>query len=124
MNELANGIGWTVIVGVALYGVHIWLGHLLHERQRPERIWDHERRLALRKIYRATIDESVHNKVKAADGAWSLCQFPIDDQEYAARMVEQETAAEFRQAVENTRLLGDAYILQDNRLVFRKNVRA
>ena len=112
------------MVGLALYGVHTWLGHVLHDRQRPQRIWDHERRLALRKIYRATIDESVHNAVKAADGAWSLCEFSIDDQEYAAKMLELQSAAEFRQAVENTRSLGDAYILQDDRLVFRKNVRA
>lgn len=126
MDEFAKSIGYSVIVIAIIYVVGKVL-FALDEQKQIERdlvlsTWDHERRLAFRKIWQSTNDPRVHEDVKYQYPPWALLELDLSEAEYDRKMATSESSTAYLQACRNVRDKGCAYYLSDGKIVTRPNL--
>ncbi|MGH7603261.1 MAG: hypothetical protein ACRENK_04595 [Gemmatimonadaceae bacterium] len=123
MDEFAKSWGYGLIAIALIYVVGkviISLGEQKRTEDRlPLDIWDHERRLAFRHIWRSTQDPRVHEDIKYQYGPWALLEVELSDDEYHQRMMLGESFIPYSRARESVKNKGFAYELQNGKIISR-----
>jgi hypothetical protein len=123
MDEFAKSWGYGLIAIALIYVVGkviISLGEQKRaEDHLPLDIWDHERRLAFRNIWRSAQDPRIHEDIKYQYGPWALLEVELNDDEYHQKMMLGESFVAYSRARENVRNKGFAYELLNGKIVSR-----
>jgi hypothetical protein len=120
-DEIARQIGW-VVIGFAIFymaGKFI-ISHSDANNRKNElqlSIWDHQRRLAFRNIWRSSNDSRVIQKVKMAYGPWALLDIELSDKEYDLKMQQSEDCHAYYAAVKQIQESGFPYILENGEII-------
>lgn len=121
LDELARVLGWVVIGCGIFWIIGKTVISLSEERQTQknfdELVWDHERRLALRKIWRTTRDEKIISQVKSLYGAWSAMYPEMTDEEYSRHVQATEGQEAYCAALFNIERDGFSYYLSNDGVV-------
>lgn len=86
------------------------------KREFEDCVWDHQRRLALRKIWRSTKDENIVAQIKSLYGAWSLLYPEKTDEEYEQHVRSSGGSGAFKSAKTRAEIEGSAYYLKDGKV--------
>jgi hypothetical protein len=120
-DEIARQIGWIVIGGAIFYVVgKLILSHgetVGRKKELVSSTWDHQRRLAFRKIWRSSPDARIIAKVKMQYGPWVLLDIELDDEAYDTKMRMSESNQAYRDAVKMIENEGLPYVLEAGEIV-------
>lgn len=120
-DEIARQIGWVVIGGAIFYVVgKAIISHGDAEGRKKELIlstWDHQRRLALRKIWRSYKDARTIEKVKMQYGPWALLDIELDDKDYDTKMRLSEDCQAYQAALKKIEEEGLPYVVENGEIV-------
>ena len=123
MDEIARQIGWLVIIVGAVYlvGKFVIAQGEEKEKQRNQSLHksDIVRRLAYRKVYRSTTEQSIHEEIKRHYPSWFSLDLELDDAQYHQSMMNGTASTEYLDAVKDEEELGDYCKLIDGKLVYR-----
>lgn len=121
LDEFARQIGWLVIIGLAFYVIgKIIIAHGDEQNRKKELIiatWDHQRRLAFRKIWRSSMDNRVIGQVKMQYGPWALLDVDLNDIDYDTKMRLGEEKEAYVAALRDIEEKGMPYILENGEIV-------
>ena len=120
-DEIARQVGWLVIGGLVFYAIgKLLISHGETQNRKKELVlatWDHQRRLAFRKIWRSSMDSTVIGKVKMQYGPWALLDIELNDDEYDTKMRLSEDKEAYLAAVKQIEEEGTPYVLEGGEIV-------
>lgn len=121
MDEFARQIGWIAIGLLAFYVIgNLLISHSEAEDRKKDldaSTWDHQERLALRKIWRTSQDPEVIGKIKRKYGAWSILFIELSDKEYDLKMRLEFGDPGYYYALKEIETHGLPYVLEDGNIV-------